>query len=161
TANSFTAPVRRRFFYIYPHRPSLPEELTLVFAWREKAAAFAVHFIVTLILAACSAALVFLIWFPHPFQEMLGGPELFEILMLCDVGLGPLTSFVIYNSRKSRRALLFDYICVGTLQLAAFAYGIYAVTHLRPVYIVSVGDRIEVVSAAEIDDADLARAAEP
>ena len=94
------------------------------------------HFLVTLVLSAGAAALVFLIWFPDPFQTMLGGTKLFMILLLCDLGLGPLTSFIIYNSKKSRRALLFDYTVVGIIQLAAFIYGLYAVANTRPVYIV-------------------------
>jgi hypothetical protein len=126
-------------------------------AWREKARAFAIHFLVTLLFSASAAVLVFLIWFPDPFQEMLGGTRLVAILILCDLGLGPLTSFIIYSSKKSRRVLLFDYAIVGTVQLAAFIYGLYAVANIRPVYIAFVKDRIEVVSAGEIDDADLAR----
>lgn len=125
--------------------------------WREKASAFAIHFLVTLALSACAAALVFLIWFPDPFQKMLGGTKLFEVMVACDLGLGPLTSFVIYNSKKSRRELLFDYTVVGTIQLAAFLYGLYAVANIRPVYIAFVVDRLEVVSAGEIDAADLAK----
>ena len=125
--------------------------------WREKSAAFGVHFLVTLVLSAGAAALVFLVWFPDPFQKMLGGTTLFEIMVLCDLGLGPLSSFIIYNSRKSRRALLFDYTVIGIIQLAAFIYGVYAVANNRPAYIVFVGDRFEVISAGEIDDADFAR----
>ena len=104
------------------------------------------HFLVTLVLSAGAAALVFLVWFPDPFQTMLGGTKLFLVLVLCDLGLGPLTSFIIYNSKKSRRALLFDYTVVGTIQLAAFIYGVHAVANTRPVYIAFVGDRIEVVT---------------
>lgn len=128
-------------------------------AWREKTKAFAVHFLITLLLSASAAALVFLVWFPDPFQKMLGGTRLFEVLVTCDLGLGPLTSFIIYSSKKSRRALLFDYTVVGMVQLAAFIYGLHAVANIRPVYIVSVGDRLEVVTAGEIDDADLAQGA--
>jgi hypothetical protein len=128
-----------------------------VIAWREKAAAFGVHFLVTLLLAASAAALVFLIWFPDPFHKMLGGTTLFGILILCDLGLGPLTSFIIYNSRKSRRALVFDYTVIGAIQLAAFIYGVYSVANNRPAYIVFVGDRFEVIPAGAIDDADLAQ----
>lgn len=130
-------------------------------AWREKARAFSLHFLITLVFATGAAALVFLIWFPDPFQRMLGGTRLFEILVMCDVGLGPLSSFIIYNSRKSRRALLFDYTVVGIVQLAAFVYGLHAVANSRPAYIVFVGDRLEVISAGEIDDADLANGAQP
>lgn len=126
-------------------------------AWREKAKAFAIHFLVTLGLCALAAALVFLMWFPDPFETMLGGTTLFLILLMCDLGLGPLTSFIIYNSKKSRRELLFDYTVVGTVQLAAFIYGLYAVANTRPVYIAFVKDRLEVISAGEIADDDLAR----
>jgi hypothetical protein len=127
-----------------------------VINWREKFAAFGVHFLITLLLSASAAALVFLVWFPDPFQKMLGGTTLFEIMVLCDLGLGPLSSFIVYSSKKSRRALLFDYTVIGVIQLTAFIYGVYAVANNRPAYIVFVGDRFEVRAAGEIDDADLA-----
>lgn len=128
-------------------------------AWREKARVFAVHFLITLVLSACAAAFVFLIWFPDPFRQMLGGTRQFEVMIFCGLLL-TLTSFVMYDSSKSRRALVFDYTFVGLVQLAAIVYGVYAVANNRPVYVVSVGDRLEVVSAREIDDADLARGAD-
>jgi len=128
-----------------------------VIAWREKVAAFGVHFVLTLVLSAAAAALVFLVWFPDPFQKMLGGTTLFEIMVLCDLGLGPLSSFIVYNSKKSRRALLFDYTVIGVIQLTAFIYGVYAVANNRPAYIVFVGDRFEIIAAGAIDDDDLAR----
>jgi hypothetical protein len=103
---------------------------------------------------------VFLIWFPAPFHQMLGGTRLFEILVMCDLGLGPLSSFIVYSSRKTRRALVFDYTVIGIIQLGAFLYGLHAVANTRPAFIVSVGDRIEVVAAGEIDDADLAQGAD-
>jgi hypothetical protein len=128
-----------------------------VIPWREKTKAFAVHFLVTLALSVSAAALVFLIWYPSPFAVMLGGAKLFLVLLMCDLGLGPLSSFVIYNSKKSRRELLFDYCVVGSIQLAAFLYGMYTVAISRPVYIAFVKDRLEVVVASDIDDVDLAR----
>jgi hypothetical protein len=128
-----------------------------VINWREKFAAFGVHFLITLLLSASAAALVFLVWFPDPFQKMLGGTTLFTIMVLCDLGLGPLSSFIVYNSRKSRRALLFDYTVIAVIQLAAFIYGLYSVANNRPAYIVFVGDRFEVIAAGAIDDADLAQ----
>jgi hypothetical protein len=131
-----------------------------VILWREKARAFAVHFLITLLFSTAAAALVFLVWFPDPLQKMLGGTRLFEILVMCDLGLGPLSSFIVYSSRKTRRALVFDYTVIGIIQLGAFFYGLHAVANTRPAFIVSVGDRIEVVSAGEIDDADLAQGAD-
>ena len=68
--------------------------------WREKFVATGIHFLVTLTFAAIAAALVFLVWFPDPFQTMIGGTELFLLVVGCDLALGPLISLVIYNSRK-------------------------------------------------------------
>lgn len=123
--------------------------------WREKLIAFAIHFLITLVLAGAAAALIFLVWFPDPFQEMLGGTKLFWLVVGCDLALGPLLSLVIYNSKKSRKELIFDYSIVGAVQLAALVYGVWVVSSSRPVYVAFVKDRIEVVTAAEIEDVDL------
>jgi len=45
--------------------------------WREKFVATGIHFLVTLTLAAVAAALIFVVWFPDPFETMIGGTELF------------------------------------------------------------------------------------
>jgi hypothetical protein len=129
--------------------------------WREKLIAFAIHFLVTSLLAAAAAALIFFVWFPPPFATMLGGSELFVLVVGCDLALGPLISLVIYNSRKSRRELLTDYAVVATVQLAALIYGVYVVSSSRPAYVVFVVDRLEVIDAGSLDDADLKLAKDP
>jgi len=126
--------------------------------WREKFLATAIHFLVTLALAAIAAALIFLVWFPDPLQTMIGGTELFMLVVGCDLALGPLLSLVIYNSRKSRRALLLDYAIVGTIQIAALVYGVTIVAGTRPVYVAFNTDRIEIVTARDIEDKELAEA---
>jgi hypothetical protein len=129
--------------------------------WREKLKATGLHFLVTLTLAACAAALIFLVWFPDPLQTMIGGTELFVLVTGCDVALGPLSSLVVYNSRKTRRALVFDYVVIGAVQLAAMCYGIYILAGTRPVYVAFSTDRLEVVVARDITDEELAAAKDP
>jgi len=129
--------------------------------WREKLVATGIHFLVTLALAACAAALIFLVWFPDPFETMIGGTELFMLVVGCDLALGPLISLVIYNSRKSRRQLIADYSIVGTVQIAALVYGVFVLAGTRPVYVAFNHDRLEVVTAREISDAELAAAKTP
>jgi hypothetical protein len=130
-------------------------------AWREKFRAFYLHFFITLAMSIAAATLVFLIWYPDPFQAMLGGTKFFLLVTVCDLVLGPLTSLIIYNSKKTRRALVFDYTVVGIVQLAAFIYGVYSMASSRPVYVAFTVDQFEVVMAGEIDDADLKDAKEP
>jgi hypothetical protein len=126
--------------------------------WREKFVATGIHFLVTLTLAASAAALVFLVWFPHPLETMIGGTELFMLVIGCDLVLGPLISLVIYDSRKRRRLLLLDYALVGVIQIAALVYGIFILEGTRPVYVAFSHDRLEIVTAREITDAELAAA---
>jgi hypothetical protein len=129
--------------------------------WREKFRAFVIHFLVTAALGACAAALIFLVWFPRPFATMVGGTELFGLVVGCDLALGPLISLVIYNSRKSRRELFIDYGVVAALQLTALVYGVYIVAGTRPVYVAFSKDRLEVVTARDINAQELAAARDP
>jgi hypothetical protein len=132
-----------------------------VIVWRDKLLAFGIHFIVTALLAAAAAALIFLVWFPAPFGAMVGGAKLFLLVVGCDLALGPLMSLVIYNRAKSRRELVTDYTIVGLVQLAALSYGVWVMAASRPVYVAFSKDRYEVVMAQSISDADLAEARDP
>jgi hypothetical protein len=129
--------------------------------WREKWRAFGIHFAVTLVLAAGAAAIIFGVWFPAPFDELVGGAELFVLVVGCDLVLGPLLSLVIWDRRKGRNKLIFDYCVVGLIQLGALAYGVYIVAGSRPVYVAFVGDRLEVVTARDVRPAELAAAKDP
>ena len=129
--------------------------------WRKKFLAFIIHFVITAAFAAVAAALIFFVWFPHPFATMIGGTELFLLVVGCDVVLGPLLSLVIYDTRKSRLALIVDYSVVGVAQVAMMVYGVYIVAGTRPVEIAFSRDRLEVVTARDISDAELAAARAP
>lgn len=130
-------------------------------AWREKFAAFAIHFLLTSVLAAGAAALIFFVWYPAPFQDMVGGTKLFFLVVGCDLVLGPLMSLVIYNSKKSRKELVTDYLIVGVIQLAALTYGVAMVADTRPVYVVFAYDRLLVTAADDLAPEHLKAARAP
>lgn len=129
--------------------------------WREKFIATGVHFAVTLLLAGIAASLIFLVWYPAPLHEMVGGTELFMLIVGCDLALGPLMSLVIYDGRKSRRHLVTDYTIVGVIQIAALVYGVSIMADARPVYVAFSTDRLEIVLAGDIRPAELAAARDP
>jgi hypothetical protein len=126
--------------------------------WREKLLATGAHFALTLLLAIIAAALIFLVWYPDPFQRMIGGTELFLLVSGCDLALGPLISLVIFDSRKSRRKLVFDYVVVGAIQIAALVYGVMILAGVRPVYVAYSVDRLEIVLADDLREKELAQA---
>ena len=129
--------------------------------WRKKLFAFGLHFLATAMLGAIAAALIFLVWFPSPFATMIGGTELFMLVVGCDLVLGPLLTLVIYNPRKKRRELIFDYSVVGTVQIAMMVYGVYIVAGTRPVAVAFNRDRLELVTARDVSAAELAAARLP
>lgn len=129
--------------------------------WRDKLLAFGIHFIATALLAAAAAALIFLVWYPHPFEFMVRGAELFMLVVGCDLALGPLLSFVVFNRSKTRLALVVDYTVIAIVQIAGMVYGVYAVAESRPVYIAFSVDRYEVVAARDLKEPELEAATDP
>lgn len=108
------------------------------------------HLLVSVLVAAVAAGLVFGVWFPYPYRELVGGRELFLIVVAVDVVCGPLLTLVLFNHLKSRRELALDLSLVAMIQLGALAYGMYTVVQARPVYLAFEVDRFRAVTVSDI-----------
>jgi hypothetical protein len=128
---------------------------------RLRAAAFAacVHFGFSVVVAIICAAVVFGLWYPYPYRELSGGLALFILIVAVDVVCGPLLTAVIFNPVKTRKELVRDLTLVALIQLVALAYGVYTMAQARPVYMVFEVDRFNVISAVDVDEAELAKVA--
>lgn len=118
------------------------------------------HFIISLCLASLVALLIFGLWFPYPYRELAGGRELFWLIISVDVVCGPLLTLVLAAPHKRRRELCTDIGLVAFIQLLALGYGLTVLAAARPVALAFEVDRFRVVSAADIDPADLEQAPE-
>lgn len=125
---------------------------------KSKFKAAALHFSVTMLIALLAAYLVFFVWFPQGLSKMLGGADLYWIVIAVELSLGPLISLIIFNPEKNKKELVRDYIMVAVIQVSALMYGLYVVAQSRPVFNVFVKDRIEVITAVEIAVDDLEQA---
>lgn len=123
--------------------------------WYAKLKAFFTHFVVTALVAGIVSYLVFKQWFPEPFANMMDAGSLLVLVLMCDLLLGPLVSFVIYNPQKKLKTLVSDYAVVVSIQIAALAYGMSTVVDLRPVFLVFTADRYVVVSAGELTEQEI------
>jgi hypothetical protein len=94
--------------------------------------------------------LVFGLWYPYPYREISGGRELFLIVVVVDVMLGPLITLAVLNRAKPKAELRRDLAMVGLIQLAALGYGLWTVFAARPVHLVFEYDRFRVVHAVDI-----------
>jgi len=124
------------------------------------AKASAIHFSISLAVAAIVALLIFQFWFPSPFGELSGGKHLFWIAVGVDVVCGPLLTAVLFSPSKTRRALTVDFSLIALTQLVALAYGIYSIALARPVILAFEVDRFVVVSHAQVDVQHLEQAQE-
>jgi len=127
--------------------------------FKAKLRAAIIHGTITAFIGVLTGVAVFYIWYPGAFSEMSHGTELFLLVLLVEMFLGPVISLIIFNPGKLPSELIRDYCIVGLVQFAALFYGMYSVFISRPVYMVFVKDRIEVVSAVELSDSDLEVAA--
>lgn len=126
--------------------------------WKVRVKAGCIHFAISTLIAVISAALVFGLWYPYPYREISGGRELFSIVVIVDVLLGPLITLAIFNPSKSRRELRLDLFIVALLQLGALCYGMWTVFVARPVHMVFEYDRFRIVHAVDIPSELLNRA---
>lgn len=122
---------------------------------RMRLRAAAIHFGASALVATLASLLVFLVWYPAPFAALAGGTHLFLLLVSVDVVMGPALTAVVASAGKPRRELFRDLAIIVTLQVAAFGYGLYSMALARPVALAFEVDLLRVVSAADLDPAEL------
>lgn len=121
--------------------------------------AAAIHLSISAAIGLAAAALIFGVWYPSPYSQVAGAGELVLLLLGVDVVLGPLLTLVVFKSGK--KTLKFDLAVIAVLQACALLYGLSVVTRARPAFIVAAVDRLVLVTANDLDPADLAQGSKP
>src|SRR5476649_2308069 len=121
--------------------------------------ASAIHLSASAVIAAAVIWAMLWIWYPSPFFEALGGMRLIALIVGVDVVLGPLITLIVFDINK--KSLKFDLATIVILQLAALFYGVHIAFQARPVYLLFVKDRFEIVAANQLEPEQLAKATRP
>ena len=116
------------------------------------------HLLLSLAVAALMAALVFGVWYPRPYGDLVGGQSLFLLIVAVDVVCGPLLTLVIYNPKKPRAELVRDIGFVVLIQLAALGYGLHSLMQARPVWLAFEKDLFRVVGQPDLMPGSLGQA---
>ncbi|MEE4299668.1 MAG: hypothetical protein V2J24_09515, partial [Pseudomonadales bacterium] len=120
------------------------------FPLRQKLAATAVHLLLSI---ACVGALLLLVtqrWYPEFLFATDGGWQGLRIVVLVDLVLGPLLTFVVY--RRGKKGLGLDLSLIALLQLAALCGGGWVVYAERPLVLVFNEGRFYSVTADDYLD---------
>ena len=96
-----------------------------------KAKALAAHISISIVLVAIALALMLLRWFPEPLFTTDGGGTGLKLLLVVDLVLGPLLTFVVFNPQKARRLMVLDLTVIALLQLGAYGAGLWSIHSVR------------------------------
>ena len=118
--------------------------------------AAAAYLVASALVASLAFALIRFIWYPDALFEQFGGMQLFLLIAGVDIVLGPLIVFIIFVPGK--KGLAFDLMVIALLQVSALSYGVWVLYESRPVYLVFVKDRFELVRANHLPEVEIARA---
>ncbi|MBK7211670.1 MAG: hypothetical protein IPH99_15240 [Xanthomonadales bacterium] len=121
--------------------------------------AASIHLSISIAVGLLVFALLFLVWFPQPYFNAAGGQHLILVLLGVDLVLGPMLTLILFKSGKN--GMLFDLCMIGLMQSAALVYGMHVITQSRPVFVVAVVDRFNVITPADLDPSDLAEGTKP
>ncbi len=108
------------------------------------------HLLISLTLSTIVICLLIFGWYPLPFFWALGGMMLLALIVGIDVVLGPLMTMILFNPKKSRRALTIDLTLIGIVQISALCYGLYSGYVSRLVFTVYDGQQFRLVQAGDV-----------
>jgi hypothetical protein len=115
-----------------------------------------IHLLISIAVVGSLAAFILYFWYPPALLHMAKADQLLMLIAGIDLVVGPLLTLIIYKHGK--RGLKLDLAIIGLMQLCFLSYGVYATWNSRPVFLVAVPDRFELVYANEITSKNLAEA---
>jgi hypothetical protein len=118
--------------------------------WAHRSRYAGIHALLSMGVVSLIAGLMFFVWYPEPYRSLSGGLQLFMILVLVDVTLGPCATLVVSSPRKPAREWRTDMALIVLIQLAALCYGMWTVYQARPVYLAFEIDRFRTIHAVDV-----------
>ena len=97
-----------------------------------RAKATGIHLALSCLAVGLLALSMWLVWYRPPYFRLDGGWHVLRILVLVDVVLGPLLTFIVFNRAKPE--LRRDLVIIAAIQVCAFVYGAGTMYLHRPVF---------------------------
>lgn len=117
---------------------------------------FLSHLFISLLIALFVIGLMSFIWYPAPLAIAVGVTDIFLMLLIIDVILGPLLGLLIY--KEGKKTLKFDLSVIILIQIAALCYGVFSIEQGRPAWLVYNVNRFELVRKNELVDSNIQQA---
>lgn len=105
-----------------------------------KLKATGVHLSLSIVVFIYLAYKIYYHWYPQPYFSIDGGWQGIRLVGAVDLVLGPFITFLIFDLRKKRKAIIFDLVTIAVIQFAALFYGVSLTYNQRPVAIVLIDE---------------------
>ncbi|WP_171065724.1 TfpX/TfpZ family type IV pilin accessory protein [Acinetobacter beijerinckii] len=108
------------------------------------------HLAISFFIALIVVGIVFFIWYPSPLAKAVGVTQIFLMMLMIDVIIGPLLGVMVY--KEGKKTLKIDLSIIILIQLIALSYGVYSIAQGRPAWLAYNVDRFELIRNNEIID---------
>ena len=113
---------------------------------------FSYHLSSSLVIVILLTILCQFYWFPSPFLSLDGTWIALAILATVDVIIGPLLTFLLVSTKKSKRELVFDMFIILIIQVTALSYGLFKIEQERVWAIIHLDGVFNLVPKKEVAD---------
>jgi hypothetical protein len=114
---------------------------------KNKFKASLIHLVLSAVIISALVSLIIIYWFPSPFLGVTNFKDIALILILIDLVLGPLLTFIVFNPNK--KSLKFDLSVIVSIQFIALSYGLYMLYLSHPLYITYYENSFNIVTAKQ------------
>lgn len=94
------------------------------------------HFCLSALIFFTTIMILIYFYFPSPHFKINGGWQGLRIMLIIDLILGPLLTFLIFAPKKPKSEKAKDLSIIFIIQIMAFFYGFYTVYQQRPILLV-------------------------
>jgi hypothetical protein len=116
---------------------------------KEKLKAFIVHLLISIVIVCLTLGLIIYFWYPLNYLHVSQFVQISILVIGIDLVMGPLLTFVIYNTKKE--SLKTDLAIIALLQFSALGFGGYTLFQNHPLYVTFTIDRYTIVTAQDAD----------
>ena len=97
----------------------------------EKIKAAGIHMLISAVVGFLISLLIYKGWYPGILSAAMNVSSVAFVVLAVDVVLGPLLTFIVFNSNK--KSLEIDLAVVGVVQVVALMMGLHSIYQGRPV----------------------------
>jgi hypothetical protein len=125
--------------------------------------ALGIHLVSSALVLGLILGALFLGWYRWPGWYLADASKVIQVMVLVDVVVGPLLTFVIASEKKPRRELKRDVGVIVAIQLIALSYGSLQLWNGRPLYYAFSESLLQTIQAYDIpsSQADIGRTKNP